>query len=196
MADNVTLPGAGAVIAADDCGADGLAQFVKLSYSANGVITPITADVNGLKVQLGVAIPAGDNNIGNVDVVTLPALPAGSNLVGSLKVAETGYTRVSKRVALSASQSGSTIWTPTSGKKFVLTKLFVSCKTAGDVAFYDGTESGNTVITPSVTCGIGGGFILTWEYAFPYRSTAVNTVLKYTSGAGFTGNCMVEGWEE
>jgi hypothetical protein len=34
-------------------------------------------------------LPAGDNNIGNVDVVTLPSIPAGSNLIGSVDVTPT-----------------------------------------------------------------------------------------------------------
>lgn len=32
------------------------------------------------------SLPAGDNNIGNVDVVTLPALPAGNNNIGDVDV--------------------------------------------------------------------------------------------------------------
>lgn len=34
------------------------------------------------------SIAAGDNNIGNVDVVSLPALPAGTNTIGNVGIAE------------------------------------------------------------------------------------------------------------
>jgi hypothetical protein len=37
-------------------------------------------------VVISSALPAGDNNIGNVDVVTLPSLPAGSNNIGDVDV--------------------------------------------------------------------------------------------------------------
>jgi hypothetical protein len=37
-------------------------------------------------VRLGQAIPAGTNNIGDVDVLTLPALPAGTNNIGDVDV--------------------------------------------------------------------------------------------------------------
>lgn len=37
-------------------------------------------------VTLGAAIPAGTNNIGDVDVLTLPALPAGTNNIGDVDV--------------------------------------------------------------------------------------------------------------
>jgi len=41
-----------------------------------------------MKVQMGAAVPAGDNNIGNVDVLTLPALPAGSAIIGQVKLTD------------------------------------------------------------------------------------------------------------
>lgn len=37
-------------------------------------------------VTIGAALPAGDNNIGNVDVLTLPELPAGDNNIGNVDV--------------------------------------------------------------------------------------------------------------
>lgn len=68
----------------------------------DGDTVPAQFDVNGqLKIALGAALPAGnnnigdvdiasiaagDNNIGNVDVVTLPALPAGTNNIGDVDV--------------------------------------------------------------------------------------------------------------
>ena len=44
-----------------------------------------TITVDG-SVDVGSALPAGDNNIGNVDVVTLPALAAGTNNIGDVDV--------------------------------------------------------------------------------------------------------------
>lgn len=38
------------------------------------------------------AIPAGDNNIGNVDVVSLPALPTGANTIGKVEIVPVGNT--------------------------------------------------------------------------------------------------------
>jgi hypothetical protein len=43
-------------------------------------------------VSLAAAIPAGGNNIGDVDVLTLPALPAGANTIGSIAAITTGIT--------------------------------------------------------------------------------------------------------
>jgi len=48
-------------VAVDDCGATGVAQLVKLAYSADGVATAITADATGLQTTLATAI-AGERN--------------------------------------------------------------------------------------------------------------------------------------
>lgn len=50
---------------------------------------PLISDASGrLHVNVGAlpAIPAGTNNIGDVDVLTLPALPAGANNIGDVDV--------------------------------------------------------------------------------------------------------------
>jgi hypothetical protein len=49
-----------------------------------GTVTTVTT-VSALTAITN-ALPAGDNNIGNVDVVTLPALPAGTNNIGDVDV--------------------------------------------------------------------------------------------------------------
>ena len=43
-------------------------------------------------VSLAAALPAGTNNIGDVDVLTLPALPAGANTIGSIAAITTSVT--------------------------------------------------------------------------------------------------------
>jgi len=39
-------------------------------------------------VSIGSALPAGTNNIGDVDVLTLPSIPAGTNLIGNVKISD------------------------------------------------------------------------------------------------------------
>lgn len=61
-----------------------------------GLLTTIDADtgtiagaVAGTEVQVDIvgALPAGTNNIGDVDVLTLPAIPAGNNNIGDVDIA-------------------------------------------------------------------------------------------------------------
>jgi hypothetical protein len=105
MADDLTFtPGSGASIATDDC-TSGHVQLVKLAYAADGTRTHVPADADGILVNLGTnndvtitsgtvtavtaitnALPAGTNNIGDVDVLTLPALPAGTNNIGDVDI--------------------------------------------------------------------------------------------------------------
>jgi hypothetical protein len=107
-----------------------------------------------------------------------------------------GRTRVSLRVAVTASQTGSTVWDPAAGNKFVMTKLVYSATGAGTVQLFDGTDADNTVITPIMSIAANGGFVLDWPPDAPYRSATDDNILKYTSGAGAAGSIYVEGWEE
>ena len=74
MADNVQITaGSGTTIATDDC-TTGHVQVVKLAYGADGDRTQVGADANGLDVDVVrlPALPSGTNNIGDVDVLTMP----------------------------------------------------------------------------------------------------------------------------
>ena len=79
-----------ATVPTDPFGADADAAAIAGSISAKlrSLATNIDNAVSGNEMQVDVvgALPAGDNNIGNVDVVTLPALPAGTNNIGDVDV--------------------------------------------------------------------------------------------------------------
>jgi hypothetical protein len=111
----------GPVVATDDSGT-GHVQIVKLAYSADGSRTPITADTNGLKVNvgntvtvtLGAALPTGSNVIGAVtqsgtwnigSITTLPALATGSNVIGA--VTQSGTWNIGSITTLPALPTGS-----------------------------------------------------------------------------------------
>lgn len=62
---------------------DGAAWDRAPGTSADGLLVNLGANND---VTLGAALPAGTNNIGDVDVLTLPALPAGTNNIGDVDV--------------------------------------------------------------------------------------------------------------
>ncbi len=68
---------------ANQSGTDGDYEFFQMS--AGRIWVSATVDA---------ALPAGDNNIGNVDVVTLPALPAGTNNIGDVDIVSGTITTV------------------------------------------------------------------------------------------------------
>jgi hypothetical protein len=89
LADNIAITaGTGTSVATDDIG--GVQhQRVKLVLGADGVSDGDVASGNPMPVTGTVtvgSITAGDNNIGNVDVVSLPALAAGTNNIGDVDV--------------------------------------------------------------------------------------------------------------
>lgn len=95
MAENVAItPGSGDVVGADDI-LSVKYQRVKVIIGADGVNDGDVASGNPLPVTgtitavtaISNALPAGTNNIGDVDVVSLPALPAGTNNIGDVDVA-------------------------------------------------------------------------------------------------------------
>lgn len=186
MADNVQLDaGTGGIYTATDEVSSGIhVQKIKIldatTDSTNGAIVDSSGNLQVEVTNSGITGTAGTPN----------------SAVLSVQSPKAGSTRVSLRVAVSASGTGTTVWDPTTGKKFVLTTLWVSAKTAGDIQIFDGTDSGNTVVTPIVTLTAGGGYIKEWPLDQPYRSAAVDNILKYTTGTVITGSIYVEGWEE
>lgn len=87
MSNNTVLnPGSlGDTIATEDIAGVKYEQ-VKLIDSTAGSTSPTGVTANPLKVTVSTALPAGDNNIGNVDLAS--ALPAGSNLVGKVELTD------------------------------------------------------------------------------------------------------------
>lgn len=130
MADNVTLdPGAGgAVIAADDVGPGVFFQKVKLDGGGDGSTTPIVAgggtessalrvtvasdstgvlsvDDNGASLTVDGTVTAnlaaGTNNIGDVDVLTVPADPFGANADAAATAGAAGSIQAKLRLMTS-----------------------------------------------------------------------------------------------
>lgn len=86
MADNVTAAAAtgGATFATDEDTVN--SRHFPGSKIMLGVENAFTGYWDG-SVSVGSALPAGTNNIGDVDVLTLPALPAGTNNIGDVDIA-------------------------------------------------------------------------------------------------------------
>lgn len=102
------------------------AQPVTQSGTWNiGTVTTLTGITN--------ALPAGTNNIGDVDVLTLPSLIAGSALIGGVKIIDTGGTN-----ALSIDSSNRALVKIADGNAKTLLYAVISAANSG---------AGNTVVT-------------------------------------------------
>jgi len=87
------------------------------------------------------------------------------------------YTKIVKYVALGTTNE-TTVWTPKSGKKFVITDIFVSATAAGTCTLKDGT-SGTTFLIASLAAN--GGFVSNLQT--PIQSATANNNLTATASA-------------
>ena len=116
-----------------------------------------------------------------------------------------GYITFHKDGEYSTTQTGAALWTPTSGKKFVVTDFTISTggTTSGIVTLWQGA-SGDTAYTtgtdpalfrgefaPSATAKPGIAKVLT----VPFVSTTADHVLKVTTSAAMTIYVQVNGYE-
>jgi hypothetical protein len=108
MADNVAITaGAGTTIRTDDVGGVQY-QVVKLDVGADGASAALSnsnpipvSDAGGsLTVDVG-SVAAGDNNIGNVDVATVPADPFGVNADAAVAAGAAGSIQAKLRLMTS-----------------------------------------------------------------------------------------------
>lgn len=106
-----------------------------------------------------------------------------------------GTTRVTKSVALTASQTGQPIWTPASGKKFFIDKIVLSVTTAGPLILFDQTNAAANTIADSGS-GVNwptGVYVINFDE--PWPSSTNDNILNYTSGAGLVAKITTHGYE-
>lgn len=100
---------------------------------------------------------------------------------------------IKRTVTFSASQTDITIFTPTGGKRFVLTSLTITPNAAGAlIRVFDNTNSAdNTIYLGQPPLGIHH---ITFNPPLPLA--AVNNVLRYSTLTSADGNLTVIGYEE
>lgn len=104
-------------------------------------------------------------------------------------------TRVTKSIALSASQTAAVVWTPTGGKKFIITSIELLISVTGALTIFDGTNAAGNLVTDGLSGAWAVGRHVFNHEAWPWASATVDNVLKYTSGTGLTGTLTVHGFE-
>jgi hypothetical protein len=109
-----------------------------------------------------------------------------------------GYTPVHKDASYATAQTGADIWTPATGKKFVLTDLSLICGGTTDavVTIFDETNSTGNIIFKG-TIDVSNNRQFAWNHAFstPYISSAANNDLKITTSANITIDVVAHGYE-
>lgn len=103
-----------------------------------------------------------------------------------------GQTPVRKQVSYTAGQTDIALWTPGAGKKFIIVLLSITATGAGTLKLFDNTDAaGNYFFFGTTTVGMDRDI----APGTPLPSSTANNVLRYTSGAGSTGDIVVVGYE-
>lgn len=100
-------------------------------------------------------IAAGDNNIGNVDIAS--AIPAGTNIIGAVKQDVINYTAFHKPFSYTGAQTDTILWSPTAGKKWVVTDFYYTTSAAAAVSFEDDRGAGDVFMFGGDHAANGGG---------------------------------------
>ncbi len=133
------------------------------------------------------SIAAGDNNIGNVDVVTLPALAAGSNAIGKLlppDVDVSTHTNYARKYYTSAGAvTDGIIWSPAAGKRWHITTLKIQVSAAATVTIEDDLAAGDAVVD-KYEFAANSGITLNFDKDYPLASAEDAADLLITTTAG------------
>ena len=123
-----------------------------------GASGTVSASTQRVVLATDVALPAGTNNIGDVDVLTLPAIPAGNNNIGDVDVASiaAGNNNIGDVDVASL---------PNEGQQTMANSISVAIA-SDQAAYYFSTvlTNVNTVYDASPTSATSGAFTVT-----PYR---------------------------
>ena len=101
-------------------------------------------------------------------------------------------TNETNSVTLGAGETGTALWTPTAGKKFVVTDLIISCVEAGQLTIFDGTDSAANRLFDGFL--YGAIYPLSFE-SRPWPSSTADNVLKATTDADGEAIVTVHGYE-
>lgn len=139
------------------------------------------------------SIAAGDNNIGNVDVVTMPAIAATASNIGaqiSTSAIMDGTTALTPKFAVidAATNGDNTIISANATKKLRVLAAFLVSSGTVNVRFEGG--AGGTALTGQMNLVANSGFVLPFNPA-GWFETASNTLLNLElSGAVSVDGCL------
>jgi hypothetical protein len=124
------------------------------------------------------SIAAGDNNIGNVDIASIAA---GTNLIGAVKRDVINYTAVRYYYTYSGAVTDGIVWSPASGKKWVITDLIINTSAAATVTLEEDKSAGDAVVMKFELAANGG---VSTNFQTPLMSTEDDADLIVTTSAG------------
>jgi hypothetical protein len=109
-----------------------------------------------------------------------------------------GFEPVHKDGSYTSAQTNTVIWTPSSGKKYVVTdlKIIVGGTVDGTLKIFDDTDaSGNYLFKGDVEVVTNKQFVFSHAFITPFLSSAKGSSLKITTSANMTVDINLDGYE-
>lgn len=150
-----------------------------------------------------VSLNAGTNNIGDVDVLTLPATPAGANFIGLVSVQgniniQSGATvtpvfrtNITSLATVISASGNATLFTVPSSNRWVLKDLIIGSQGQTQV----GIRSGANDVIPPIALASMGGYIANFGES-GFRGKAVNDSFVIVNNSGVTISVTANVWFE
>lgn len=159
--DVLTVP---APLSTTGGGTEATALRVTVASDSTGVLS---VDDNGgsLTVDVGTALPAGTNNIGDVDVLTLPAIPIGTNSIGRINPEPQTANGLSISRTISAATTNATSAKGSAGQVYTIIAHNINAAVRYLKLYNKATSPTVGTDTPVMTLPIpgntaGAGFVL------------------------------------
>lgn len=168
---------------ATDTASSGLnGRLQRIAQRLTSLIALVPAALTGsgnFKVAVQVAIPAGTNNIGDVDVLTQPARAATTDTITAKLATDAimnGTTALTPKFAIidAATSGDNTIIAAVASKKIRVLACFMVASAAVTTRFESGAAG--TALTGQMNLAANGGFVLPFNPA-GWFETASNTLL-------------------
>lgn len=166
-----------------------------VTQPVSGTITAVTSITNALpagdnnigNVDLASSIPAGTNNIGDVDVLTLPSLVAGTAEIGSLLppdtdvTAHTNYAR--KYYTNTGAVTDGIIWSPAAGKRWHVVTMYIQTSAASTITLEDDKAGGDDPVWKGeIAANSGVTLSFTEQYPMASGEDAADLIITTTAG--------------
>jgi hypothetical protein len=183
--DNIdTNTDSGAVVGG---GTEATAQRVTIANDSTGVVSiddnggAITVDGTVAVTNAGITTIAGAVAGTEMQVDVVAALPAGTNVIGAVKRDVINYTAVRKYYTYSGAVTDGIVWSPASGKKWVITDLIINTSAAAVVTLEEDLAGGDSPIMKFELAANGG---VSTNFQTPLMGTEDDADLIITTSAG------------
>ncbi len=170
---------------------------VKITLDSEAVILGSPADATYIgDIKFGEALPAGTNNIGDVDVATQPARAATTDSI-TAKLAtdaiQDGLTAVTPKFAIinAASSGDNTVVAAVSGKKLRVLQYTFVCAAATDVTWKSGTGTGAVALSGTMSIAANSGLSTAFSPVGLFETAAGSALNLYLSAANQTSGTLV-----